>query len=128
MHAVSTPTDLIRETFEESIRVPIQDEAALLREVLTPRMAAYVTGVESTKTVARWARGETQGIRPASEKRLRAAYGIVRLLAHFDAAPTIRGWFLGMNPLLDDASPADVLRAGDVARVRAAALDFAASG
>ncbi len=128
MRAVSTPTDLVRATFEESIRTPIQEEAVLLREVLTPRMAAYVTGVESTKTIARWARGETQGIRPESEKRLRAAYAIVRLLSHFDAAPTIRGWFLGMNPFLDDASPADVLRAGDVGRVRAAALAFAADG
>ncbi len=128
MSVISTPAAIIRETFAESVRVPIPEGAALLREVLTPKMAAYVTGVGSTKTVARWARGETREIRPESEARLRAAYSIVRLLAHFDAPTTIRGWFLGMNPLLDDASPADLLRAGEVGRVRAAALAFAADG
>lgn len=128
MSIISTPADLVRETFEESVRVAIPEGAALLREVLTPKMAAYVTGVESTKTVARWARGETHEIRPESEARLRAAYGIVRLLAHFDGTATIRGWFLGMNPLLDDVSPAELLRAGEVGRVRAAALAFAAGG
>ncbi len=95
--------------------------AAALREVLTPRLAAYVTGVDATRTVARWAQGETA--------RLRTAYEIVRLLEGAHEAPeTIQAWFLGMNPVLDDRSPARALHEGDHAGARAAAVAFLAEG
>jgi hypothetical protein len=97
--------------------------------VLTPQLAAYVTGVDATRTVARWAQGETARLRADHATRLRAAYEIVRLLERAHESPgTIQAWFLGMNPVLDDRSPARALREGDHAGARAAAVAFLAEG
>jgi hypothetical protein len=128
--AVAHVTDtLVAQAHREAMRVSPAEGAAALREVLTPRLAAYVTGVDATRTVARWAQGETARLRADHATRLRAAYEIVRLLegAH-ESEGTIQAWFLGMNPVLDDRSPARALREGDQAGVRAAAVAFLAEG
>src|ERR1700710_1148352 len=113
----------------EAIRASPAEGATALREVLPPRRAAYVTGVDATRTVARWAQGETAHLRADHATRLRAAYEIVRLLERAHESPgTIQAWFLGMNPVLDDRSPARALHEGDHAGARAAAVAFLAEG
>jgi hypothetical protein len=128
--AVAQLTDtLIARAHREALRVSLAEGAAALRDVLTPRLAAYVTGVDATRTVARWAQGETARLRADHATRLRTAYEIVRLLERAHESPgTIQAWFLGMNPVLDDRSPARALREGDHAGARAAAVAFLAEG
>jgi hypothetical protein len=128
--AVAHVTDtLIIQAHREAMRVSPAEGATALRDVLTPRLAAYVTGVDATRTVARWAQGETARLRADHAICLRAAYEIVRLLASAHESPeTIQAWFLGMNPVLDDRSPARALREGDHAGARAAAVAFLAEG
>jgi hypothetical protein len=95
MHTTGT---LIAHAHREAMRISPAAGAAL-RDVLPPRLAAYVTGVDAT--------------------RLRAAYEIVRLLEGAHEAPeTIQAWFLGMNLVLEDRSPARVLHEGDQAGAR----------
>jgi len=123
------PETRIAHAYREAMRVSHAEGAAVLRDVLTPRLAAYVTGVDATRTVARWAQGETARLRADHATRLRAAYEIVRLLEGAHESPgTIQAWFLGMNPVLDDRSPALALREGDHAGARAAAVAFLAEG
>ena len=43
--------------------------------------------------------------------RLRAAFQIAELLIQSESPQTVRAWFMGMNPQLDDRSPALVLAA-----------------
>lgn len=128
--AVIQDTDtLIAQVYREALRVSPAEGAAVLRAVLTPRLAAYVTGVDATRTVARWACGETARLRADHATRLRTAYEIVRLLERAHESPTtIQAWFLGMNPILDDRSPARALHEGDHAGTRAAAVAFLAEG
>jgi len=128
--AVAYVTDtLIIQAHREAMRVSPAEGATALRDVLTPRLAAYVTGVDATRTVARWAQGETARLCADHAIRLRAADEIVRLLGRAHESPeTIQAWFLGMNPVLDDRSPALALREGDHAGARAAAVAFLAEG
>ncbi len=62
-----------------------------------------------------------------SEQRLRQAYQIVRLLMERESAETVRAWFVGMNPDLDDQAPVLVLPEEPV-RVLQAARSFLAQG
>lgn len=120
---------VVAQAHRDAMRVSPADGATTLRAVLTPQLAAYVTGVEATRTVGRWARGETISLRANHTTRLRAAYEIVRLLEHAHESPeTIQAWFLGMNPALDDRSPARALHEGDYVGARAAAIAFLAEG
>lgn len=107
----------------------INEIARLLQEVLSRRLTAYIAGVQDGKTVTRWATGEVTEIRDFEvEQRLRAAYEIVLLLLTVDAPSTIRAWFIGMSPELDDNSPADALRDGNLKGAMQSAHAFAVWG
>jgi len=79
------------------------------------------------KTVLRCARAETQA-RAGVEQRLRAAFQVFQLLVSVESPHTVRAWFTGMNPQLDDLSPAEALRGGQDRAVLAAARAFVAGG
>ena len=64
---------------------------------------------------------------PDSELRLRHAYQIAQLLIQHELAETVRAWFLGMNPELEDEAPAVVI-GEDPQRVLQAARTFLAHG
>jgi hypothetical protein len=49
--------------------------------------------------------------------KLREALRIARLIAQYDGAEVARAWFQGLNPQLDDRSPARLLREGDLDEV-----------
>jgi hypothetical protein len=61
--------------------------------------------VQDAKAVGEWARGERTP-RAETELRLRDVLQIVELLAARESPETIRAWFRGMNPYLDDTAPA----------------------
>jgi len=107
------------------------DIVGRLREVLGASLVAYLGGVKETRAVAQWAAGQR---RPSSAvmTRLRTAYQVTALLGGVDSAGVVQAWFQGMNPDLEDMSPARVLReqlldqAGPA--VITAARSFAAQG
>jgi hypothetical protein len=106
--------------------------ARTLRDRLGARLVAYLGLVKKTRVVRQWA-DAADPRKPSAlvENRLRAAYQIAGTLREADSAAVIQAWFQGMNPLLDDYSPAKVLREGDPEesgpRVLAAARAFASS-
>jgi hypothetical protein len=118
----------IIEAHKRSVRVTRKDAAAYLQETLTQRLTAYICNVKDGKTVARWAQDAVADIRPESEQRLRTAYEIVSLLLQFDSPQTVRAWFMGLNPQLDDVSPATTLREGRLGDALSAARAFVAGG
>lgn len=108
---------------------PLSTVAGLLQEVLSRRLTAYVAGVGDGKTVTRWANGEVTEIRDHEvEQRLRTAYEAVQLLIMGDGAETVKAWFIGLNPELDDIAPAEALRAGQLREVLGAARSFLIGG
>lgn len=85
-----------------------------------------VAGVADAKAVGKWAKGQRLPHTDA-ELRLRHAFQIAQLLIQAESAKTVRAWFLGMNPDLDDEAPAVVL-GKDPARVLQAPRTFLAQG
>jgi hypothetical protein len=53
-----------------------------------------------------------------------AALTVFRLIADAEGADVARAWLIGVNPLLDDRAPFDVIRDGDAAAVIAAARSY----
>lgn len=105
-------------------KVPFDEAARELQDLLSRRVTAYVAGVSNARTVTRWSQGNVEKPRPDNERQLRAAYEIAKLLLQGDSAQTVRAWFLGMNPQLDDMSPAQALHEGRLREVHRAARAF----
>ncbi|MFN8635983.1 MAG: XRE family transcriptional regulator [Chloroflexota bacterium] len=108
------------------MRSSLPDVAHELERVLGQRLTAAIAGVADAKAVGKWARGE-RAPRPDAEQHLRDAYYVMRLLLQVETPATVRAWFIGMNPELDDRSPALAL-GEDAARVLQAARTFLAHG
>ncbi len=119
---------VIEQAHRQSVRVSPSQAAALLQEILSRRLTAYIVGVKDGKTVSRWAKGDISSVRQENERRLRTAYEVVELLTQFDSPETVRAWFIGLNPQLDDESPADALHEGRLREVLGAARAFVAGG
>jgi hypothetical protein len=80
-----------------------------LRELLTPRLTAFIGGVDETAVTRAWAEG-TRDVPDAVEVRLRVALDVAHILtAAYDAA-TAQVWLQGQEPALGDVSPLTVLR------------------
>jgi hypothetical protein len=107
-------------------RLEVSALVQLLQDVLGQRLVAVIAGVRDAKAVGKWARGE-RAPHPEAEQRLRQAFQIAQLLLQHESAETIRAWFMGMNPDLDDRAPALVL-AENPQHVLQAARVFLAHG
>lgn len=88
---------------------------------------AFIADV-NPQTANRWASDPRRQPREDHERRLRAAYQIFQELQTVEAAPTMRAWFMGMNPQLDDDSPAEALADDREREALAAARAFIAGG
>ncbi|MFT4220189.1 MAG: hypothetical protein QM611_06695 [Microbacterium sp.] len=62
------------------------------------------------------------------ERKLRNTFQVYGLLSSVEGDHTVRAWFMGMNPQLDDDSPAEALAAERFREVASAARAFAAGG
>lgn len=124
-------TTKLRDALSTAHRTTVEstpsDKAAYLQDVLGQRLVAHMVGVADPRTVGRWAKGET-GPRGANEQRLSDAYHIFRLLLTQESPHTVRAWFVGLNPQLDDESPAEAIREGRSRDVLVAAKAFLAGG
>jgi len=117
--------------YETAMRSSTADLVTALRELLGAKLVAYVGSVGETRAVRQWAEGQRHPS-AAVERRLRLTFQVAGLLAERDDARVIQSWFQGMNPQLEDDSPARMLRDDDLdtagPRVLAAARSFAAVG
>jgi hypothetical protein len=117
----------LRAIHQESIETDVQNIARRLIEWLTAPLAAVIAGVESDRTISRWADGSVTRIGLDKEERLRSAYLIAQLLLQYDAPRVVRSWFVGLNPVLE-TSPAKAIRAGRHAEALKAAREFVIDG
>ena len=100
--------------------------ARYLQDVLGQPLVALIAGVRDPKLIGKWAKGECSA-EPEAEQRLRHAFEVTQLLLQRESSDTIRAWFVGMNPELDDHAPALAL-ADDPESVLLAARTFLAHG
>jgi hypothetical protein len=104
------------EAHAHSVRADFATVADEVRQVLGARLAAYVGGVKETRAVHEWAEEDR---RPSeiTQRRLRLALQVATMIATADGAEVAQAWFQGLNPQLDDRSPARLLREGDLDEV-----------
>ncbi len=128
MAVANSPAAMLAQAHQQAVRASISEAARTAHEVLSRRLVAHMVGARDVKTINRWISGETTSLRHEHEQRLRAIYEIIQLLSFTEGPPTIRAWFIGLNPTLDDAAPAEVIRAGRLEDALGAARTFMALG
>ncbi len=130
--AVSTPSRPDLEAHVKATRLEFPVVVKELRELLGPRLVAYIAGVGETRTVREWAEGAAAKRGEVIEPRLRVAFHIASFIADHDAPSVAQSWFQGLNPQLDDRAPARLLREEDLGevgpQVLAAARAFVVGG
>ena len=118
--------------FNEATRMSDAELVSALRDLLGAKLVAYLGTVKETRAVRQWADGSRAIANPTDKERLRIAYRAARIISERDSPTVAQAWFQGLNPLLDDTSPARALRDGDLdtegPRVLGAARQFAAVG
>jgi hypothetical protein len=101
---------------ERAIRTPFPALVDELRTLLGSRLVAYLGGVKETRAVHEWAE-DARRPGTATEQRLRTALRVAVPIAEADGEAVAQAWFQGLNPQLDDRSPARLLREGDLDEV-----------
>jgi uncharacterized protein (DUF2384 family) len=113
---------------DDAVRLPLADVAGYLQDTLGQRVAAHLVGLVDTRQIGRYVRGK-KGSSDRTDRRLREAYKIVRMVAEAYDAKTAKAWLFGTNTRLDERAPIDVIRAAttteEFADVRRAARQFA---
>ncbi len=109
----------------QAMEVPVSELARSLQDLLTRQLATQIAGVKDGKTITRWVNGEITEIRNFEvEQRLRTAYEIAQILLISEDPATVKTWFIGLNPLLDDVSPVEALGTGQLKETVIAAKAF----
>lgn len=101
-------TAMERIAYKEAFRASIPDVVSYLQDLFGGSLTAVIAGVHDANLIVQWARGEGAP-REETERTLRAAYQVVRLLRQAESDQTVQSWFMGMNPYLDDRAPALVM-------------------
>ncbi len=106
---------------ERAVRASFPEVVCLLRDILGAKLCAYLGSVKETRAVNEWA---AAGREPSAgtQQRLRLALQVALAIADVDGSDVARAWFQGLNPQLEDRSPARLLREGELDEVGPAVI------
>ena len=107
-----------------AVRSTFPEVAGALRELLGPRLVAYLGAVRETRAVHQWADG-SRTPSDAVQQRLRVALQVASMVAEVEGPRIAQAWLQGLNPQLDDRSPARLLREGELQEVGPAVIGAA---
>jgi hypothetical protein len=107
-----------------AVRSTFPEVVAALRELLGPRLVAYIGAVRETRAVHQWADG-ARAPSDAVKQRLRVALQVASMVAEAEGPRIAQAWLQGLNPQLDDRSPARLLREGELQEVGPAVVGAA---
>lgn len=88
-----------------------------LVDILGARLVAYIASVTEARAVREWASGDREFKKPDIERRLRHALYVAMFISEAESQHAAQSWFQGLNPQLDDRSPARLLREGDIEEI-----------
>ena len=112
---------------------PYANKVFELAENLGKALVAFTLDVD-VSTVGRWARGVSEPKKLEVERRIENFHRIYFYLkTEHEESPArsaheVRAWLMGINPHLDDMSPAEEIRDGNFRAVMAAARAYGAGG
>jgi hypothetical protein len=99
-----------------AVRATFPEVVQALRDLLGPRLVAYLGSVRETRAVHQWADGTREPSDPV-QQRLRLALQLASMLSENESPRIAQAWMQGLNPQLDDRSPARLVREGDLQEV-----------
>lgn len=103
---------------DRALRLPLPQIIDGLIELLGARLVTYLSGVKESRAVRQWAAGERDIRGTDTEARLRHAFRLAWFIADATGDPRVaQAWFQGLNPLLEEHVPAELLRDGKLAEV-----------
>jgi hypothetical protein len=111
---------------QRAIRASVAEVAAVLQELFGQKVTATIAGVQDSRAIGKWSRGERTP-HPDAERTLRETLRIADFLLQEEPPEVVRAWFVGLNPMLDDRPPALVV-GEDPGQVMRAARSFLATG
>jgi hypothetical protein len=111
--------DLVAHT--RAVRASFPEVADELRELLGARLVAYLGSVQETRAVHQWV-DATRTPSEETQQRLRVALQVALTIASAESARIAQAWFQGLNPQLEDRSPARLLRDGELQEVGPAVI------
>lgn len=115
-----------RNAHKQSVQLGVPAVVSRVQSVLGQSLLGVIVAREN-RAIQRWAAAQTQP--PQKEERiLRDVFKVVELMTSVEDAAVVRAWFMGMNPQLDDESPAEALADGRARDVMAAARAFINAG
>lgn len=120
-------TDDLTLSHRSATEVRFPDQVQALKMLLGPKLLAFTLDVNAS-TIERWINGGTAPASVEKEQRVRACFQVYQLLKPVEDPPTIRAWFMGMNPQLNDLSPAEAVNEGQLREVLMAARAFKVGG
>lgn len=116
--------DTIVETHAQTMRQDIHETTAQLVRHLGVTAVSFLANAKDSKQAAKWAKSDGPEPREGAAKRLTAAHRVWSLISTAEDDYVARNWFLGNNPRLDENSPLEALREGQLKEVLAAAKAF----
>ena len=122
---ISTNRQARTSAHADALQINPQDLSERLARILGRHVLAVIVK-KDVRTIQRWVAGGP--VSGSDEKRLRDAYQVYSLLSTVEGDHTIRAWFVGMNPQLEDEAPAEALGEGRARDVMAAARAFVNGG
>ncbi len=115
-----------RSTHNAATRITDADIVRSLVDRLGATLVAMLTDRDRS-SVSRWQSGQGN-LSAAASRRARVAYEIFSLLDSYEDQHTVRAWFIGINPQLEDVSPVEAIAADKFREVHAAANAFITGG
>ena len=109
---MSTQVIDVQACHDKASRMCFPELAGELRELLGAKLVAYIGSVGETRAVREWIEGRRSPGSHEIQLKLRLAYEVASCIADADGPEIAQVWFQGLNPLLDDVSPARLLRDG----------------
>ena len=100
--------DVMEYAHKQSVRVPADEQAQVVQQVLGSRLAAAALGLKDTRTLSSWARGGP--IRSGEgEHRLQVLFRVVTAVSGAFSPAVAAAFLRGSNPTLGDQAPMIVL-------------------
>ncbi len=105
------------EAYSRATREPFNFVVKQLKAILGAKLTAYIADVGETRAVQEWADGSRAPKDDTVQQRLRMALRLALMISEHDSAGVAQAWFQGLNPQLNDRSPARLLKEGDLSEV-----------
>lgn len=100
--------EVLERAHKQSVRVPSDEQAAFVQNILGSRLAAAALGLKDTRTLSSWARrGPIKS--PDGEHKLQILFRITVAIDEVFGPAVAAAFLRGSNPVLEDRAPLVVL-------------------